>query len=115
MQPIRIQILRHRSNRDTSPFRCRTNASSRFSSVAYSMAARRYDHRTTIFSPEGRLYQVEYAMEAINNAGTAIGALATNGIVLASEKKISSKVYLFLFLIEIFVLAFGHDGGRRPP
>ena len=56
------------------------------------MAARRYDSRTTIFSPEGRLYQVEYAMEAISNAGAAIGVLATNGIVLASEKKISSKV-----------------------
>ena len=56
------------------------------------MAARRYDSRTTIFSPEGRLYQVEYAMEAISNAGAAIGVLAKNGIVLASEKKISSKV-----------------------
>lgn len=57
-----------------------------------SMAARRYDSRTTIFSPEGRLYQVEYAVEAISNAGAAIGILATDGVVLASEKKISSKV-----------------------
>merc|ERR1712000_615770 len=49
--------------------------------------ARRYDSRTTIFSPEGRLYQVEYAMEAISHAGAAVGILATNGIVLAAEKK----------------------------
>jgi 20S proteasome subunit alpha 3 len=49
--------------------------------------ARRYDTRTTIFSPEGRLYQVEYAMEAIGHAGTCLGILASDGIVLAAEKK----------------------------
>jgi len=49
--------------------------------------ARRYDSRTTIFSPEGRLYQVEYAMEAIGHAGTCIGILAKDGIILAAEKK----------------------------
>lgn len=50
------------------------------------------DNRTTIFSPEGRLYQVEYAMEAISHAGTAIGVLAKDGIVLAAEKKVTSKL-----------------------
>mmetsp|Transcript_6330 Transcript_6330/g.13992 ORF Transcript_6330/g.13992 Transcript_6330/m.13992 type:complete len:253 (-) Transcript_6330:445-1203(-) len=54
--------------------------------------ARRYDSRTTIFSPEGRLYQVEYAMEAISNAGAAIGMLAKDGVVLVAEKKITSKL-----------------------
>jgi len=54
--------------------------------------ARRYDSRTTIFSPEGRLYQVEYAMEAIQHAGAAIGILSTQGIVLAAEKKLTSKL-----------------------
>jgi len=49
--------------------------------------ARRYDSRTTIFSPEGRLYQVEYAMEAIGHAGTCMGILAKDGIILAAEKK----------------------------
>ena len=51
--------------------------------------SRRYDSRTTIFSPEGRLYQVEYAMEAISHAGTALGILASDGIVLAAEKKLT--------------------------
>ncbi|ODM94466.1 Proteasome subunit alpha type-4 [Orchesella cincta] len=49
--------------------------------------ARRYDTRTTIFSPEGRFYQVEYAMEAIGHAGTCLGILAADGIILAAEKK----------------------------
>jgi 20S proteasome subunit alpha 3 len=35
---------------------------------------------------------VEYAMEAISMAGTAIGVLATDGIVLAAEKKVTSKL-----------------------
>lgn len=60
--------------------------------------ARRYDSRTTIFSPEGRLYQVEYAMEAIGNAGSAVGILAKDGVVLAAEKRITSKVWMFTSL-----------------
>lgn len=54
--------------------------------------SRRYDSRTTIFSPEGRLYQVEYAQEAISMAGTAIGILSKEGVVLACEKKVTSKL-----------------------
>ncbi|EQC38675.1 proteasome subunit alpha type-4 [Saprolegnia diclina VS20] len=54
--------------------------------------SRRYDGRTTTFSPEGRLFQVEYAMEAINNAGSAVGILAKDGIVIAAEKKTVSAL-----------------------
>lgn len=34
--------------------------------------------------------QVEYAIEAINNAGTCVGILAKDGIIMASEKRITS-------------------------
>ncbi|CAG0897589.1 unnamed protein product [Cyprideis torosa] len=54
--------------------------------------ARRYDTRTTIFSPEGRLYQVEYAMEAIGHCGTCLGILADDGIVLTAEKRNTNKL-----------------------
>jgi hypothetical protein len=67
--------------------------------------ARRYDSSTTTFSPEGRLHQVEYAIEAINNAGTCVGILAKDGIVMASERRITSGLLApakvgFWFLIQ---------------
>ena len=37
--------------------------------------SRRYDSKTTTFSPDGRLQQLEYAVEAINKTGSAIGML----------------------------------------
>lgn len=52
----------------------------------------RYDSRTTTFSPEGRLYQVEYAVEAISHAATAIGILTAEGVVLASEKRAQNSL-----------------------
>lgn len=54
--------------------------------------SRRYDQSTTTFSPEGRLHQVEYAIEAINNAGTCVGLQSENGIVLAAERRVVSKL-----------------------
>jgi 20S proteasome subunit alpha 3 len=53
---------------------------------------RRYDARTTIFSPEGRLYQVEYAMEAISQAGTCLGIRTKEGIFIVAEKKVADKL-----------------------
>jgi len=35
--------------------------------------SRRYDSRTTTFTPDGRLQQIEYAIEAINKTGASIG------------------------------------------
>ncbi|CAK9291355.1 unnamed protein product [Gordionus sp. m RMFG-2023] len=54
--------------------------------------SRRYDTRTTIFSPEGRLYQVEYAMEAITQAGICLGILTNEGILLAAEQRNINKL-----------------------
>mmetsp|Transcript_16917 Transcript_16917/g.52853 ORF Transcript_16917/g.52853 Transcript_16917/m.52853 type:complete len:265 (-) Transcript_16917:140-934(-) len=54
--------------------------------------ARRYDRNVTTFSPEGRLHQVEYAVEAINNAGTAVGILGADGVVMAGEKQKVTKL-----------------------
>ena len=48
--------------------------------------------RARLFFLAGRLHQVEYAVEAINNAGTAVGILAADGIVLAGEKQAATKL-----------------------
>jgi 20S proteasome subunit alpha 3 len=40
----------------------------------------------------GRLHQVEYAIEAINSAGTCLALQSTDGIVLAAERKVVSKL-----------------------
>jgi len=45
-----------------------------------------------MFSPEGRLYQVEYAMEAIGHAGTCLVILSKDGIVLAAERRNTNKL-----------------------
>ncbi len=51
-----------------------------------------YDRAITIFSPEGRLYQVEYAFEAVKRGMTALGIKAVDGVVLAVEKRSPSPL-----------------------
>ncbi|GLC34152.1 Proteasome subunit alpha type-5-B [Pleodorina starrii] len=51
-----------------------------------------YDRGVNTFSPEGRLFQVEYALEAIKLGSTAIGICTKEGVVLAVEKRITSPL-----------------------
>ncbi|KAI8366618.1 nucleophile aminohydrolase [Radiomyces spectabilis] len=51
-----------------------------------------YDRGVNTFSPEGRLFQVEYAIEAIKLGTTAIGIQTSEGVVLAVEKRVSSPL-----------------------
>ncbi|KAK5072923.1 Proteasome subunit alpha type-2 [Lithohypha guttulata] len=54
--------------------------------------ADRYSFSLTTFSPSGKLVQIEYALNAVNQGVTSLGIKATNGIVLATEKKSSSPL-----------------------
>lgn len=51
-----------------------------------------YDLSASTYSPDGRIFQVEYANKAVENSGTAIGLRVRDGVVLAVEKLIHSKL-----------------------
>lgn len=51
-----------------------------------------YDLSASTYSPDGRIFQVEYANKAVENSGTAIGLRVKDGVVLAVEKVLHSKL-----------------------
>eukprot|EP01052_Picozoa_sp_SAG31_P021913 SAG31_NODE_1719_length_7455_cov_7.529772_5_plen_173_part_00 len=56
------------------------------------MAESAYSYSLTTFSPSGKLVQINYALAAVTKAQTALGIKATNGVVLATEKKMGSPL-----------------------
>ena len=51
-----------------------------------------YDRAITVFSPQGRLYQVEYALETVRSGSTALAITCNEGCVLAVEEKMHTKL-----------------------
>jgi len=47
-----------------------------------------YDRAITVFSPDGRLFQVEYAMELVNRGATILGISCSEGVVLGAEETV---------------------------
>ncbi|RXW25818.1 hypothetical protein EST38_g93 [Candolleomyces aberdarensis] len=51
-----------------------------------------YDLSASTYSPDGRIFQVEYAGKAVENSGTAIGLKVKDGVIFAVEKLVHSKL-----------------------
>ena len=51
-----------------------------------------YDRGITVFSPDGRLFQVEYAREAVKKGTTTIGLKFKNGVILIVDKRVPSRL-----------------------
>ena len=51
------------------------------------MASRGYDMTPTMYSPDGRIYQVEYAIETVKRGTLAIGISTKQGVIMAVEEK----------------------------
>ena len=61
-----------------------------------------YDRAITVFSPDGRLFQVEYAREAVKRGTTAVGVKAVDGVVLLVDKRITSRLLVAESIEKIF-------------
>ena len=55
-------------------------------------SGRGYDHGITTFSPDGRLFQVEYARESVKRGTTTAGLKFKDGVVLVCDKRIHKQI-----------------------
>lgn len=63
-----------------------------------------YDRAITVFSPDGRLFQVEYAREAVKRGTTAVGVRGKSGVVLLVDKRVNSKLVVPQSIEKIFAI-----------
>jgi len=68
-----------------------------------------YDRAITVFSPDGRLFQVEYAREAVKRGTTTVGLKFKSGVVLIVDKRIASRLMEPKSIEKIFQID-GHVG-----
>ena len=63
-----------------------------------------YDRAITVFSPDGRLFQVEYAREAVKRGTTTVGVKCKDGVILIVDKRITSRLIEPDSIEKIFVI-----------
>ena len=71
----------------------------------YPVSPQAYDRAITVFSPDGRLFQVEYAKEAVRRGATAIGIVCgSEGVVLVAHKAITTPLMLAEYMKKVFII-----------
>jgi len=70
----------------------------------YPVSPQAYDRAITVFSPDGRLFQVEYAKEAVRRGATAMGLVCNDGVVLVAHKSSNAPLQLTEFMKKIFMI-----------
>jgi len=68
----------------------------------YGVSPQAYDRAITVFSPDGRLFQVEYAKEAVKKGATSIGITARDGVALIASKSRHSNLVIPESIKKIF-------------
>jgi len=63
-----------------------------------------YDRAITVFSPDGRLFQVEYARAAVKRGSTTVGVKFKDGVVLIADKRIKSKLIEEEMMEKIYII-----------
>jgi len=61
-----------------------------------------YDRVSTMFSPDGRLYQVEYASKIVEQGTVGAATVYNNGIILGADKKVNSKLIIPKSIEKVF-------------
>ncbi len=70
----------------------------------YPVSPQAYDRAITVFSPDGRLFQVEYAKEAVRRGATAMGVVCGEGVVLVAHKAITSNLLVPAYMKKVFLI-----------
>lgn len=68
----------------------------------YPVSPQAYDRAITVFSPDGRLFQVEYAKEAVRRGATAVGVICADCVILVAHKNIVSNLLVPESMKKIF-------------
>lgn len=63
-----------------------------------------YDRAATMFSPDGRLYQVEYASKIVSQGSLGLGIVYDKGVLFGADKKVTSRLLLPDSIEKLFVI-----------